>query len=559
MSRSRTLAALATLLLIAVAAPAGAQVLRPDQRGNDAAPVDPDVALARQAVGLLTSGDAAGAVALLEPVRERPTPPPQLLALLATSYIEADRPDDALAILGPLAEGQDAGPAVLYNAGRAALAAGDAERGAAYLQRSLDLQPNTPAARELGILRGTQGRMRESYQLLRPWALAHPDDQEARMAAALAAIRLQRLPDAEALLEGLPADSDRVRLLQGQIRLLKGDPRGAIAMLAPILDEKESDVDMAARRTMAEAQLSLGQPEEAVSLLEGRVAGDPAASLVLGQAQYRAGDLEAGLTTLEPFASRLLQVAQASGGEMANQQLGARYGLEYGRMLAAAGRHEEALPHLQLATRLEPNNRQGWQLLGQTLAALGRRDEADVALARFQQLNEEEGSLTEKRERFETETEDPAAKAILEARKLMADERWDDALEVLRSEIDLAPDEIRPRLLESRVLLLAGRNDEALAKAEEIVKRFPEEPDAYYQRGTVHLAMEHRTSAEEDFRVALELAPDHVPAMNDLAVLLTVRGERAEAERLLERVLELRPDDAQAKSNLEHLRAGKGG
>jgi Flp pilus assembly protein TadD len=545
----RSLASASALFLLALAAPAQAP-----SAGEPSA--DPDVALVEQAVGLLTSGDAAGAVALLEPVRQRSAPPRQLLALLGTSYLEAGRADDALALLAPLAEGEGTDPAVLYNAGRAALAAGDLERGESFLERSLALQPNTPAARELGLLRGTQGRMRESYRLLRPWALANPDDREARLAAALAAIRLERLPEAEQLLEGLPTEDDRVRLLWGQIRLLSGDPRGAVATLAPILAEESGTVDLAVRRTMAEAQISLGQPEEAVSLLAGHVGEDPAATLVLGQAQYRAGDLDAGLATLQPFATRLLQVAGAAGGEMANQQLGARYGLEYGRMLAAAGRHEEALPHLQLATRLEPSNRQAWQQLGQTLAALDRRDEAAAALERFEALNREEGTLTAKRERFEAETEDPAARAILKARELMADERYDEALEVLRAEIELAPEELRPRLLESRVLLVAGRPQEALDRGEEIVARFPENADAYYQRGTAHLALEHRTSAEADFRQALALAPDHVPAMSDLAVVLTVRGERTEAERLLERVLELRPDDARAKAHLERLRAG---
>lgn len=545
----RSLASASALFLLALAAPAQAP-----SAGEPSA--DPDVALVEQAVELLTSGDAAGAVALLEPVRQRSAPPRQLLALLGTSYLEAGRADDALALLAPLAEGEGTDPAVLYNAGRAALAAGDLERGESFLERSLALQPNTPAARELGLLRGTQGRMRESYRLLRPWALANPDDREARLAAALAAIRLERLPEAEQLLEGLPTEDDRVRLLWGQIRLLSGDPRGAVATLAPILAEESGTVDLAVRRTMAEAQISLGQPEEAVSLLAGHVGEDPAATLVLGQAQYRAGDLDAGLATLQPFATRLLQVAGAAGGEMANQQLGARYGLEYGRMLAAAGRHEEALPHLQLATRLEPSNRQAWQQLGQTLAALDRRDEAAAALERFEALNREEGTLTAKRERFEAETEDPAARAILKARELMADERYDEALEVLRAEIELAPEELRPRLLESRVLLVAGRPQEALDRGEEIVARFPENADAYYQRGTAHLALEHRTSAEADFRQALALAPDHVPAMSDLAVVLTVRGERTEAERLLERVLELRPDDARAKAHLERLRAG---
>ncbi len=47
-----------------------------------------------------------------------------------------------------------------------------------------------------------------------------------------------------------------------------------------------------------------------------------------------------------------------------------------------------------------------------------------------------------------------------------------------------------------------------------------------------------------------------MPALNDLAVLLLVQGERGEAVRLLERVLELRPDDPRAKETLERLEGG---
>jgi Flp pilus assembly protein TadD len=552
----RALAFLAPIFLLALGAPAQ----EPPQAPQGPAPGQEegsDLVLIKRSLEFLAGGDAAGAVALLEPVRQRTSPPPQLLALLGAAYLEAGRAGDALEVLTPLADDEAADPAVLYNAGRAALATGDVERGGRYLERSVELEPGTPAARELGLLRGIQDRMRQSYLLLRPWARANPDDQEARLAAALAAIRLNRVPEAEELLEGLPMESDQVRLLWGQIRLLRDDPQGAIATLAPILAGEAGEVDLAARRTTAEARLALDQPEEAVRLLEGRAAGDPTVSLVLGQAQYRTGEVDAAIATLQPFAERLLAVAQAADGPIASQDLAARYALAYGRFLAAAGRHQEALPHLELVTRLQPNNRHAWQLLGETLTAVGRGEEAAAALARFESLGGEEG-LGPAGD-APGEIEDPTERATLRARRLLEDGRHDDALAELRAEIELAPEDVRPRLLESRALLLAGRPAEALQQAEALVAGFPEHPDAYYQRGTAHLAMDHRAPAEADFRQALVLAPDHVAAMSDLAVLLIAKGERAEAERLLERVLELRPDDPGAKASLDRLRKAQGG
>ncbi len=47
--------------------------------------------------------------------------------------------------------------------------------------------------------------------------------------------------------------------------------------------------------------------------------------------------------------------------------------------------------------------------------------------------------------------------------------------------------------------------------------------------------------------------PEHVAALNDLAVILLARGENAEAKQLLEKVLEIRPEDEMAKGNLARI------
>ena len=47
-----------------------------------------------------------------------------LLSLVGALYLEVGRPKDALAVLKPLADPEDSQPAVLYNAGRAAVMAG---------------------------------------------------------------------------------------------------------------------------------------------------------------------------------------------------------------------------------------------------------------------------------------------------------------------------------------------------------------------------------------------------------------------------------------------------
>lgn len=549
MSRlGRTLLLSSLLLAPAVPVPAHAQEPSPDAED-----------LVLRAMAEVEEGRLEEAVALLEPVRERVDTPPQALALLGALYLEVDRPEGALGVLQALAEREDADPAVLYNAGRAALAVGDIVRAQAYLERSVALESGTPAARELGLLYGLQGRIRDAYRLLLPWSRRFPEDVEARQAAAMTALRLKRVPQAEELLSDLPQDDPGVRVLWANLLLLKGEPHGAVEMLRPLVEAPEdalpAEVRGDARRMLAEAYLEVGEAEKTVSLLEGHATG-PGVAQLLARGHYQSGDLEAALETLTPFAEPLLEaeIDRADPRWVVAEEILR----EYGSWLATAGRHQDALPYLRRASEVRPDQKQTWQALAQALAATGQPEEAREALARFQELVAEEEPASTQIQRLRTAREDPTAREITRAVELIAQGRLEEALEVVRAEGELAPADPRLRLLESRILLLIERPAEALVAAEAALALAPDDPDAVYQRGTAHMAASKLTAAEADFRRALEIAPDHVPALNDLAVVLLVGGEREEARSLLERVLELRPEDPRALETLERLDGSQG-
>lgn len=511
----------------------------------------------QRAVAKVEEGDVEGAVALLEPLRHQSDLPAEVRGVLGALYLESDRPEDTLAVLGPLLDTEDANAAVLYNAGRAAVAVGDLVRGQSYLERSLALEPDTPAVRELGLLYGLQGRNRAAFQLLLPWARSHPEDVQARRAAALAALRLRRVPAAEELLAALPQTETENKLLWGHLLLLKGEPHAAVSLLGPLLSAEESlppGLESDVRWILAEAYLEIGDAGKAVEVLEGRVTRAGSA-LLLGRARYQDGDLEGALKTLAPLAEPILSREHDPADPL--WATAAEIAREYGRWLVAAGRYEEAVPYLEVATERDPGTKESWQALGQALAAAGRRDEAERALAEFQRLAREEGPETVRKDRMRTAREDPTASELERARRLVEEERHEEALELVRAEGQLAPEDPRPALFESWLLLVMERPGEALPVAEGLVRRFPDNPDALHQRGAVLLALDRVEEAEADLRRCLELAAGHVPALSDLAVLLIVRGERAEAAALLERVLEIRPDDPQAKATLERLR-GRG-
>lgn len=508
-----------------------------------------------KAVSALQAGQWQTAIDFLEPLTRRPDAPPKVRALLGAAYTEADRPQQALAVLEPLLEAQISDPAVLYNAGRAALAVGRIADGERFLEQAAQLAPGSPAARTLGLIRGRQGRTVEAYQLLRPLALADPNDRETRLAATALALDLERAVEAEEMLSDLPQSDPRVRLLWGRLLLLQKDVPGARAMVEPILgQELPARLAADARRLLADIQIELGDAAAARELL-GDLVRDPITAFKLSQAEYQAGDVDAAIKTLGPFREPLLASADQEVTP-AMRRIRASLARELGRYLIAAGRHAESVELLELSAKLDPQVKQTWQSLGQALGAVGRRQEAEQALDRFRQVAAAEGNETTRQNRQSQGIDDATGRELAKAWQLVGEGRFEAALGVVRTELALAPEDPRPRLAESRILLLLGRHEEALSAVERALGKAPTSADAWYQRGAVKLAAKDLAGAEQDLRRALEINASHTAAMNDLAVLLIVRGDRDEARNLLERVLEVNPADRGAAQNLERLNSG---
>jgi tetratricopeptide (TPR) repeat protein len=506
-----------------------------------------------EVVAKAQAGDFAGALLVLEGIEEdKGGLSVPLQSFKGTLYLESGNPERALEILTPLMQGESVDPAVLYNAARAHMALGDMQAALPLLQRSVSQVPNSPAARELGILLAQSGNYRDAYRHLRPWASSNPEDSEARLLAALCAVQLKRPNEAEELLSDLDQSDPGVRLLWGKLLLDKADPYGALATLKPLAENPPPAMELDVRRNLAEAHAAVGQAAEAVELLTGWVGDNPSVALQLGQAQYQSGDLEGATQTLQPFAEATLAQLPASSDELASG-LSISLIVEYGRLLATAGRHADALPYLEAATRLDPTNKQSWHQLGQAYAATGRVEEAQTALARFQEIVQNEVPAAMSDVELEKNLEDPTGRELRDAMKLQADGNTEEALRVVREEMELAPDDPRPVLLESRFLLLDGRLDEALAAAERALEMAPGSPDSHYQRGSVLFSMQQPEAAEAAYQQALVISPDHTATLNDYAVLLMDQGRNDEARQMLERALEVRPDDDLAAANLEKL------
>jgi Flp pilus assembly protein TadD len=477
-----------------------------------------------------------------------------------------------LAVLQPLADAEDAVAAVLYNAGRAALLTGNVDAGRTYLTRSVLQEPASPASRDLGFLMAREGREVEAYSMLRPWALQNPKDGDARLMAASLALQLERADAAADLLKGLPETDPAIRLLRGKVLVQKKDGKGAVALLRPLLANHPPGMDLEIRRSLAEAELLAGNAAEAAKLVEPHAASHPSLALLLARAQRQGGNAAAALATLKPLADKL--PADASG--MGDPRPAAGIAFEYATLLEAAGRGQEAGPFFEKSTRYYPRNPEAWKGLARSLEAAGRKEDAQKALAQAAEAAKPpvkpamapasaaapspagtSASAAPAPSAPAAPAEPPLSEGLSNAMRLTSQTQLEPALAAVRQEIGISKDQDpRARLLESRLLLLLKRPEEALTVAEEGLKKWPDNADFVYSRGAAQMALQRLATAEQDFRKALKLAPQHTAAMNDLAVLLMSLGKNVEAQSLLRQVLQINPQDATAAANLQKLQGG---
>lgn len=504
-----------------------------------------------EALSLSAAGDLTGAIEVVEALCARPDAPEAAFGVLGGLYVEAGEPSRALEILQPLIGEETADPGVLYNAGRAAEALGLLEDAGRHYRRSLESQPHSPALRSLGMMLGRHGYPAEAYAFLKPWTNANPNDLEARVAAVAGAIALERAPEAETLLEGLPGTDPGVKMLRAQLLLQQADPWGAINELQTLAGEVPPAIDGAVRRTLARAYLVVGDAEGALEQMEPVDATGPEDAVLLASAYFQAGRLEEAIAELAPHAEPLASSPVPGNAPVVTRDIV----LEYGRYLHSHGEAGRAVPFLRLATELSPDEPGALQALGQALAASGKRDEAREVLERFRVLSQaganDVASVNQQRE----DIADPTGREVRRALKLASEGDIEGALEGLLREAQLTPNDPRPAYGASSILLEAGRNEEALLAADQALAMAPGQADGLYQRGAVLMALDRLVEAEDMFRQALEAQPTHLATLSDYAVLLMSTGRNGAARSPLRRILELRPNDPVAKGHLERLTA----
>lgn len=98
-----------------------------------------------------------------------------------------------------------------------------------------------------------------------------------------------------------------------------------------------------------------------------------------------------------------------------------------------------------------------------------------------------------------------------------------------------------------------GFLDEAAKAFQQVIAQKPQDPEAFYNLGTVYLRRNSPIEAEEYLEKAVILRPNYPEAWNNLGMIAAQKGDDPKAITNFEKSLELRPSYATARLNLANV------
>lgn len=346
-------------------------------------------------------------------------------------------------------------------------------------------------------------------------------------------------------LERMPGDETARRLLAA-VLLRLGDPRQALELLQPLPDDPHAVSDVRLLTLLADAHTQLGQHATAAALLERLIelgGQQPALFAQLGQARLQSGQGDAALAALS--------AAWAQSGE-------ARDGLLLASLQLGAGRPAEALRTLDAVAVRAPDHAVVLHLRGG--ARLARGDTAGaradferalqlapgllMAAVNLARLDAVEGRPADGIRRLEqlisANPRDAGLRTDL-GRLLLGIGRTDEAVRAWEQARTLDPRRLEPRLalagyrLEHREPLLAQ------TVASEAVAIDPGSFDALAALGMSQLALQQTAAARQSFRQLGEAAGENLPRLLRAARHQLLAGAAQDAVDTLERARRIDP------------------
>jgi tetratricopeptide (TPR) repeat protein len=242
---------------------------------------------------------------------------------------------------------------------------------------------------------------------------------------------------------------------------------------------------------------------------------------------------------------------------------------DLGHLLVRQNRAQEALPHLERATHLDPKLENAWFTLGKALAMLGRGAEADRAFERSFALSPErrmmalaaehqkEGRLDEAEHLYRRilrhDPRNVDALRLLALISLKAG-RDGEAESLLEKAIALAPDFLLAILDLGRLRKEQDRYGEALECFDRAIALDPASPQPHYLRGSTLAPASFTQEAIEAYEKCLKLRPTHVGALIGLGHVLKAVGRYHEAVASYDACIRQLPDFGETYWSLANLK-----
>jgi len=339
--------------------------------------------------------------------------------MLADVLVELGRTQEAATVL-ELAHAQHPGepnpspsdspqasPQDLYDRAGKALDGGDAAQAIKLYEELIQLVPDSIEARtNLGAALAQQGRYDEALQQYRQALARDPKNEMVLLNLALALYKQGDYSHALVQFDTLhkihPANQQAFLLL-ADCDLRLGKFQDAIALVQPAFDARPDD--QALEYILGTALIQDGQAQQGAAVIDRmmRSGNSAVAGVLLGAAQYSAGDYKLATATLEkalaanqevPGAWTLYGRALHLGGENEKAKDAFRRGLKadpndfdaclsLGAILRHNGDTESAEPYLKHAALLRPDSAEAQFQIAALQASSGRLDEA---LSGFEKL-----------------------------------------------------------------------------------------------------------------------------------------------------------------------------
>ena len=496
----------------------------------------PDNAEARFLLGsaLVDRRDPAGAVKELRKSLQLGYPAEKVVPVLARALTDDGNAKGLVTEFGKtVLRDPDAQAQLKARIGNAFVSLGNAKDAEAAFAAALAAKPNyADALLGIATLRAASGNLEETTKIVDE-ILAQPNPPpEATLFKARLLLAAGQLDEGTALLQKVVAatpDNLQARYLLTSLALDKGDLEQATAQVAAIRKVSKQDLrayyfealiasrkdDLPAARA-AVLQVLKGSPEHVPSLL------------LAGEIEYRAKQYNQA----EDYLRRALK--GAPGSLYAQRLLAANY--------LRMGSPARALEVLQPALSRGSQDPKLMTVAGEAYLAVGDYPKAAQVFAQVSTLD----------------PKNAAVRTRLGQAK-MAEGDTDGAIRDLEAASSMDPNVSPADLALVANLLRQKQFDESLVAVERLESKQPNSPLVYNLKGIVYLTKRDFVKARSNFDRAVQIQPDYLPAIGNLAQLDRVENKPEAARKRYDALLEKDPKNEQALLGLVNLLQSTGG